>query len=103
MRAVEIAWHSTIYFILGLVRTLLSVRTTITEGRVARYQSSGAVGSLQLGFSCHVQQAGQGEGRGQGGFRDNVALVLANLGQVEGGEDSGRTGRKMAGSGSRIK
>ena len=54
-----------------------------------------------MGFSCHVQKAGHGGGRGQGGFRDNVALVLANLGQVEGGEDSGRTGR--TGSGSRIK
>ena len=63
---------------------------------MARYNSSGTVGDLQVGFSCHVQKAGQGEGRGQGGFRDNVALVFANLGQGEGGEDSKRTGRKMA-------
>ena len=56
-----------------------------------------------MGFSCQVQQAGQGEGRGQGGFRDNVALVFANLGQGEGGEDSRSSGRKMAGPGARIK
>ena len=52
-----------------------------------------------MGFSCHVQQAGHGDGRGQGGFRDNVALLFANLGQGAGGEDSRRTGRKMTGPG----
>ena len=85
------------------MRTLLSVHTTISQGRVARYHSSGAVGGLQVGFSCNVQKAGQGDGRGQGGFRDNVALVFANLSQGEGGEGSRRTGRKMDGPGARIK
>ena len=94
---------SKVSFLLGLVRTLLSVRTTISHGRVARYNSSGTVGDLKVGFSCHVQKAGQGDGRGQGGSRDNLALVFANLGQGEGGEDSRGTGRKMAGSGARIK
>ena len=66
---------------------------------MARYNSSGTVGDLQVGFSCHVQKAGQGEGRGQGGFRDNVALMFSNLGQGKDGEDSKRSGRKMTGPG----
>ena len=99
MGRVLLTRFSIVSFLLGLARTLLSVRTNISQGRVARYNSSGTVGDLQVGYSCHVQKAGQREGRGQGGFRDNVALVFANLGHGKGGEDGGRTGRKMTGPG----
>ena len=75
----------------GLIKTLLSVRSTISQGRVARYNSSQVVGTLQVGFSCHVKRAGQGEGMGEGGIADNMVAVIYKLGQ--GGEEGERNTR----------
>ena len=88
--------------LLGLARTFLSIRRTLSQGRVARYNSSKVVGSFQVGFSCHVKREGQGENRGRGNFGENLALMFDNLGQENGGEERKTNGRDKTGSSTRL-
>ena len=81
----------------GIVRTALSVRSTVSQGRVARYNSSQVMGGYQVGFSCQMQRTEQGEGRGGGGIRETVASVIATLGRGEGSGGSGKSGRNPGG------
>ena len=55
-----------------------------------------------MGFSCHVKRKGQGEGRGEGTFRDDLASLFANLGQEKEEEESRSDGRKKPRSGTRL-
>ena len=91
------------YVFSGIVKTFLSVRSTISQGRVARYNSSQVMGGYQVGFSCQMQRTEQGEGRGPGGIRETVASVIATLGRGEGSGGSGKSGRNPGGGGGGIK
>ena len=92
----------------GLVRTALSVRRTVSAGRVARCSLAKTVGGFQVGLSCHVKRAGQEGGQGaQGSLGDSVAQLLGSLGQDRKGEEmragcGGGGGREKVGSSSRM-
>ena len=49
-----------------------------------------------------MKRVGQGEGRGEGNFGENVALLFTNLGQEKEGEENGKTRTNKSGSAPRL-
>ena len=77
-----------------MIRIFLSIRQTLSQGRIARFHFSKVVGGYQAGFSCYVKRKGQGDGRGEGTFRENVASLFVNLGHEKEEGESRSDGRK---------
>ena len=68
----------TTYCYTALLRVIITIQTTISQGRVAKWNTSKMVGGIQFGISCQVKRAEpKGKAKGEN-FTETVAVLFRN-------------------------